>query len=148
MRHYPSHLRHVATIPWEIKNSNVLQIWKKMETNCILIPSNFVIHSQILIFLVFRIVSHTHRGIKTGALKMQLVYIFFHISWIYAENLEFIISRGIVAPCLRWDGQCRSVLLQISYAFHQWKKFENWLRFDKVIESLKWELFSRHSVVW
>jgi len=51
--HYPLHLRHAATLPWEIKNSNFLQMWKKMQTNCILIASNCVIHSQILIFLVF-----------------------------------------------------------------------------------------------
>ena len=35
IRHYPPHLRHVATLPWEIKNSNFLQIWKKMQTNSI-----------------------------------------------------------------------------------------------------------------
>ena len=33
--HYPSHLRHVATRPWEIKTSNSLQILKKKQTNCI-----------------------------------------------------------------------------------------------------------------
>ena len=27
--HYPSHLRHVATLPWEIKNSNFLQIYSR-----------------------------------------------------------------------------------------------------------------------
>jgi len=27
--HYPPHLRHVATLPWEIKKSNFLQMWKK-----------------------------------------------------------------------------------------------------------------------
>ena len=26
IQHYPSELRHVATLPWEIKNSNFLQI--------------------------------------------------------------------------------------------------------------------------
>ena len=40
IRHYPSHLRHVATIglPLEIKNStaNIQQIWKKRQINCIL----------------------------------------------------------------------------------------------------------------
>jgi len=33
--HYPSHFRHVATLPWEIKHSNFLQMWKKTQTNCI-----------------------------------------------------------------------------------------------------------------
>jgi len=31
----PPHLRHFATLPWEIKNSNFLQMWKKVQTNCI-----------------------------------------------------------------------------------------------------------------
>jgi len=44
MRHYPPYLRHVATLPWEIQNSNFLQMWKKAQTDCILIASNFVIH--------------------------------------------------------------------------------------------------------
>ena len=35
IRHYPPHLRHVATLPWEMKNSNFLQMWKKVQTNCI-----------------------------------------------------------------------------------------------------------------
>ena len=26
IRHYPAHLRHVATLPWDLKNSNFLQI--------------------------------------------------------------------------------------------------------------------------
>ena len=50
VQHYPPHLSHVATLPWEIKNSNFLQMWKKMQSNCILITSSFVIHSQILLF--------------------------------------------------------------------------------------------------
>jgi len=53
MQHYPLHLKHVATLPWEIKNSNFLQIFRrygKMQTNCIFIASNFVAHPQILIF--------------------------------------------------------------------------------------------------
>jgi len=35
VQHYPAHLRHVASLPWEINNSNFLQIhciqqmWKK-----------------------------------------------------------------------------------------------------------------------
>ena len=53
MRHYSPHLKDVATLPWEIKNSNFLQIfskYEKMQTNCIFIASNFVFHPQILIF--------------------------------------------------------------------------------------------------
>ena len=32
--HYPPHLRHVATLPWEIKNSNFLQIFSKYRRKC------------------------------------------------------------------------------------------------------------------
>ena len=31
---YPPHLRHVATLPWEIKNSNFLQIFSRYERKC------------------------------------------------------------------------------------------------------------------
>ena len=41
----------------KLKKSNFLQICKKMQTNCILIASNFVIHLQVLIFSVFKIAS-------------------------------------------------------------------------------------------
>jgi len=34
IRHYPSHLRHVATLPWEIKNSNFLQIFSRYGRKC------------------------------------------------------------------------------------------------------------------
>ena len=57
IRHYPSYLSHVATLPWEIKNSNFLQMWTDTQTNCIFITSNFVIHHQVLIFSVFKIAS-------------------------------------------------------------------------------------------
>ena len=60
--HYPPHLRYVATLPLEIKNSNFLPIFSrcgKMQTNCTFITSNFVIHPQILIFSVFNIASYS-----------------------------------------------------------------------------------------
>jgi len=47
MLYYPPHLRHVATLPREIKYSNF--------PHCILIASNFVIHPQILIFSLVEI---------------------------------------------------------------------------------------------
>ena len=53
--YYPSYLRHVATLPWEIRNSNFMQMSKKTQTNCILNRLNFVTHPQILIFSVFQI---------------------------------------------------------------------------------------------
>ena len=44
---YPRHLRHIATVPWEIKNSNFLQIFSRYGRKC----------KQILIFSVFKITS-------------------------------------------------------------------------------------------
>ena len=49
----PPHLTHVATLLWEIKRSNFLQLFSrygKMQTNCIFIPSSFIVYLQILIF--------------------------------------------------------------------------------------------------
>jgi len=34
IQHYPHHLRHVATLPWEIKNSNFLQIFSRCGRKC------------------------------------------------------------------------------------------------------------------
>ena len=45
--HYPPHLRHVATLPWEIKDSifsaDIQQIWKKRQTNWILSAPVFIL---------------------------------------------------------------------------------------------------------
>jgi len=34
LQHYPCHLRHVSTLPWEIENSNFLQIFSRYSTKC------------------------------------------------------------------------------------------------------------------
>ena len=34
IRHYPPHLRHVATLPWEIKNANYPQIFSTYGRKC------------------------------------------------------------------------------------------------------------------
>ena len=50
-------LMRVATIPWEIINSisaDIQPIWKKVQTNCILIAFNVVICPQISIFSVLK----------------------------------------------------------------------------------------------
>jgi len=59
VQHFSPHLRHVATLPWEIKNSNSLQKWKETKHKQIafLVASNFVIHPQFLLFSVFKIAS-------------------------------------------------------------------------------------------
>jgi len=33
-QHYTPLLRHVATLPWEIKNSNLLQLFSNYEREC------------------------------------------------------------------------------------------------------------------
>jgi len=38
IQNYPPHLRHVATLPWEIElSANIQQTWKKMQTSCIFV---------------------------------------------------------------------------------------------------------------
>ena len=73
--HYPFHLRYVATLPWKIKNSNFLQIYRKMQSNCILIASNFVIHSQILILSVFKIASISLYWLQIKFAMSQFFYL-------------------------------------------------------------------------
>ena len=73
--YYPPHLRHVATLPWEIKNSNFLQMLKKIQT-VFLIASNFVIHPQVLIFPVFKIVSLSPYWLQIK-FSMSLFFYFF-----------------------------------------------------------------------
>jgi len=51
--HYPSHLRHVSTLPSEIKNSNFLQMWKKTQKNCIFNRLQFCYSSTN--FHIFRV---------------------------------------------------------------------------------------------
>jgi len=33
VHHYPSHLKHVATLPWEIRNLNFLQMFSRYGRN-------------------------------------------------------------------------------------------------------------------
>ena len=57
---YPSHLNNVATLPWEMKNSNFLQIFSRYgrkSKHCIFVACNFVIDPQILMSSVFNIAS-------------------------------------------------------------------------------------------
>ena len=80
IRHYPPHLRYVATLPWEIKNSNspnIQQMLKKMQTTCIFIASNFVIHPEILIFSVFIIGSCSPHWLQIK-FSMSLFFYLFH----------------------------------------------------------------------
>ena len=51
-------------------------MWKKMQTNCIFITSNFVIHSQILIFLVFKIASCFPHWLQVTFFMTLFFYLF------------------------------------------------------------------------
>ena len=84
---------------------------------------------------------------KLEATRMQYPCIFFHIGWITAEIWIFNFPRYCSnMPKVRWA---------MSYAFcskfHTLSstpnKFENQLRFDKVMENLKVGTFLRHSVL-
>ena len=74
--HYPPYLRDVAILPWEIKTSNYLQILKKKQTNYILIASTFVIHPQILIFLVLEIAKLSPYRLKIKFFMSLFFYLF------------------------------------------------------------------------
>jgi len=51
-QHYPPNLKYVATLPWEIKNSNFLQVFSRYEKckQIAFFASNLVVYPQILIF--------------------------------------------------------------------------------------------------
>ena len=76
---YPTHLRHVATLPWEIKNSNFVQTISRYGRKCkqiAFIPSNFVIHPQILIFSVFKISSFSPYRLQVNFFMSLFFYLF------------------------------------------------------------------------
>ena len=50
--HDPPPLRHVATLPWELKIQIFCRYWRKRKQIAVLVASSFVIHLQILIFSV------------------------------------------------------------------------------------------------
>ena len=74
---------------------------------------------------------------KLHEMKIQFVCVFFHI----CRKFEFLIFQGSVATCLM------SCVMSNFIRFPAVQKFENWLRFDKVTDSLMVGNFMRHSVV-
>ena len=158
IQHHPPHLRHVATLPWEIKNSNFLQMFsdttrygrkfKKLHIKCTDFNSSTCATVYACIYVFFKILSSSlntmlivdkhcsdvcsdefpmrqidrkskqvkeqwhgkfylqsvrqklailnTKNIKicgsitnAEATIMQLVCIFFHVCWLFAENLNF-----------------------------------------------------------
>jgi len=57
-------------------------MWRKKQTNCILVASNFVIRPQILIFLVFKIANLSPYWLQLKFSTSLLFYLF-----TYAINL-------------------------------------------------------------
>ena len=58
IQHYPPQLRHVATLPWEIKNSNFLQIFSRYGRKCKQIAFQEITHvrnSSVNLFAVYPI---------------------------------------------------------------------------------------------
>ena len=65
IQHYPPRLRHVATLPLEIKSSNFCcRFGRKCKQVAFLIVANFVIRPQILIFSAFKRASFPHTDCK------------------------------------------------------------------------------------
>jgi len=82
MRHYPPHLRYVATLPPAIKVQIFCRCGRKRREIAFLIASNFVIHPQILIFLVFKIAS-----LSPYWLQIKLSVPLFFYMFTFAINL-------------------------------------------------------------
>ena len=86
IRHYPPHLRYIATLPWEIKDSNFLQMWKNMQKSAFLIASNFVILPKIVIFSVFKIASLSSYWLQIKFFRVTvLVLIYFCDQFVASE---------------------------------------------------------------
>ena len=82
LRHYPPHLRYVATLPPAIKVQIFCRCGRKRREIAFLIASNFVIHPQILIFLVFKIAS-----LSPYWLQIKLSVPLFFYMFTFAINL-------------------------------------------------------------
>jgi len=84
IQHYPPHLRHVATLPWEINKffAAVEESTNKLH----FYASNFVIHPQILIFSVFKIVILFSYGLQIKFSTSLFFYLFTFESICGIEN--------------------------------------------------------------
>jgi len=116
-----TYLRHVATLPWETKNSNFLQIWKKAQTDCILIASNFVIHAQILIFSVFKIASLFPYWLQIR-FSLSLFFWLFTLASICARSEEHVETDNDLVPSQEDKPQTYRTVREISLemSIHRW----------------------------
>ena len=72
-------------------------MWKKMQTNGIFIPYNFVLHPQILIFSVFKIASFQDTDCKSNFRVTVLFYLFTFT--IYSWHRKFV-TADVTAVCV------------------------------------------------
>ena len=86
IRHCPPHLRHVAILPWEIKNSNFLQIFSTYEIKykqiAFLSPLTSLFIQKNFIFSVFKIAS-----LSPYWLQIQFSMSLFFYLFTFAINL-------------------------------------------------------------
>jgi len=81
--HYPHHHKHVATLPWEIENSNLPQISSRCGSKCkqiAFIASNFVIHLHILRFSTFKIARLSPHWLQIIFFFMSLFFYLFTLA--------------------------------------------------------------------
>jgi len=97
MWHYSPHLKHVAALSWEIKNSNFCRCGRKCKQIASLIAFNFVIHPQILIFSVFKIASVSLYWFQIK-FSMSLLFYLLHFAWVVAKCI--VVTRVCLYVCL------------------------------------------------
>ena len=79
IRQYPPHLRYVAILPWEIKNSNFLSIFSRYGRKCtqiVYLSPLTASHPQILIFSVFKIAICSPYWLQIKFSKSLFFYMF------------------------------------------------------------------------
>ena len=90
--HRPSHLRHVATIPWEIKNSNFCRYSANMEENA------SIMHSPLTLLFVHKF--WYFRCLKMGCLSPYPLQINFFVSlffWLFTFAINLWHRKFVTA---------------------------------------------------
>ena len=79
-------------------SADIQQMWKKMQANCIFIPSNFVTRPQILIFSVFNLASFPHPILIANNVFMTLFFYLFTFT-INLWHWKFV-TADVTAVCV------------------------------------------------
>ena len=99
IRRYPSHLRHVATLPWEIENLNFLQIFSRHGRkckSCIFVASGFVIDTQILIFSVFNIASFSPYWLQIKIFHVTVLLLVYFCDQFLTSEIQCLSTINMV----------------------------------------------------